>query len=85
MHSALLRALIFALVITTTGCLGLSQEPAHQAATESSLPDAPQSSQKMMSAPWLYSVTSRRFSRKVLRSHSPENERWSNIANPRAA
>lgn len=46
MHSALSRALVFALAITTTACPTLSQEPARQAATESSLPDAPQPSQK---------------------------------------
>lgn len=46
MHSVLSRAIIFALAITVTAPSGFSQEPARQAATESSLPDAPQPSQK---------------------------------------
>lgn len=46
MHSFLSRALIFALVITAISCSGFSQESARQVATGSSLPDAPQPSQK---------------------------------------
>jgi PAP2 superfamily protein len=46
MHSALSRAVVFALAITVTALSGFSQELTRQAATESSLPDAPQPSQK---------------------------------------
>lgn len=46
MHSAFSRALMFALAITVTASSGLSQEPDRQVAVQSSLPDAPQPSQK---------------------------------------
>lgn len=48
MHFALSRALIFALAIAVTGCPGFSQEPGSQAATDSSLPEAPRPSQKTL-------------------------------------
>lgn len=45
MLSAFFRIVIFILVITLAAA-GFSQQPAHQAATDSSLPDAPQPSRK---------------------------------------
>ncbi len=46
MHFAFSRLLIFALAIVVSTSSGFSQEPDHQVAAQSSLPDAPQPSQK---------------------------------------